>query len=79
MNTTIALSGTQRAVVMPAPLGGGVFLEFKTTENGITSTESFHLTEDQWGAMMFAGEMAFEAIERKNKAVIQAIRAGAAA
>lgn len=79
MRTTIHLSGSTRAVVAPRPLGGGVSLEFKTTENGITSSEAYHLTADQWGALMFGGEMAFEAIEVTNKLAIQAMRAKAAA
>lgn len=79
MKTTITLSGTQRAVIAPRPLGGGVSLEFKTTENGVTTSEAHTFTEDQWGALMFGGEMAFEAIELANKKAIQAMRAGAAA
>jgi hypothetical protein len=64
MKTTIKLTPTMRLVVQPAAKVGGISLEF-THGTTTTTSEAWHLTPDQAGALIFGMEQALETMQVK--------------
>lgn len=64
MKTTVKLSQSLSATVQPCKGTGGILLEITHgAPFAAQSSEAFHFTPDQWGALMAGGSFAIETMQ----------------
>jgi len=74
MKTTIKLTPRTAIVVAPAAKANGIFVGLTKGEFG---EDSFILSADQCGALIFGIEQALEVIDQRHRAALEAIRVAA--